>query len=99
MKKLIGTMLFLTLLSTTGFALLAPLEQSIREIQTLVNSPELRKNLESSETIQDIWKIGSRYVISTENRQMVVQVIYSPRTTPGPQEFKLTFFPAKPYGE
>lgn len=90
MKKLVLSLILSFLSTQPLFALLSPLDQSIQELKTLIESPEIR-NLPTAEPIVDIWKLGSRYIISTENRQMAVDVVYSPRKTPGPQEFKLVF--------
>ncbi len=99
MKKIVLSLLLSLFAIHPLSAALSPLDQSIKEIRTILDSQELRSNLQTSDAIQDIWKVGGRYVVSTENRQMVVEVTYTPRKTPGPQEFSLKFFPAKPYGE
>lgn len=107
MKKFVFGVLFCSIASTYAFGqtakpalgALSPLDQSLKEIQAIVESQELRQNLKTSESIKDIWRVGNRYIISTENRQLVVDVVYSQRQGPGPKEFKLNFSPAKPFGE
>ncbi len=99
MKKIVGMAILLMGFSTCAFGALSPLDQSITELKKIIESPDLRKSLQTTETIQDIWKVGNRYVLSTENRQLVVDVVYSPRSTPGPQNFQLVFYPPKPFGE
>jgi len=96
MRKLLMGLL---VLSSPLFAILSPLDQSVKEFQTLVASPELRDSFPTSETVQDIWRLGNRFIVSSENRQVTVEVVYSSSKQVGPQEFSFNFLPAKPYTE
>jgi len=97
-RLLIGLIVGLATISP-AFAVLSPLDQSLRELKTILDSEELRQNLQTSEAIQDVWHVGNRYIITTENRQMVVEVHYLKQNRPGRQEFELQFSPAKPLGQ
>lgn len=96
MKKAIA--LFFVLLATPLFAILSPLDQNIVELRAILQSEQLRENLKTSEEILDIWKLGNRYIISTAERQMVVEVQYLPVDRPGPAKYNLIFYKPKPIG-
>lgn len=98
MKK-IGILALFLLITAPTFAALAPLNQSIREYTAILQSPELQKNLPVSEEIQDIWNLNGRYIVTTQNMQIVVEVIYQPSSQPGPRPFTLRFYKAKPITE
>lgn len=95
MKKLLIAM-GLCLMATPGFALLSPINQSIREIQTMVTSPEVPENFGQIGTIQEIKREGNSFTLKTQEKEMVVDIIYSPAQRPGPRPFKLVFHPATP---
>jgi hypothetical protein len=92
MKKLLFSFIFLTLASPT-FALLSPLAQSVREIDTIVSSKELSQFFAQNDTITEIKHEGDCYLLKTEDKQIVVEVVYVETQRVGPKEFKLVFHP------
>jgi hypothetical protein len=93
MKKLLITLLFATatLSATPGFALLAPLHQSVKELDMILSSRELFDYLKPNETIELIKHDGEHYTLRTDTREMIIDVIYLPNSGVGPKEFKLSF--------
>lgn len=93
MKKLISVfVLAVTFISATpGFALLAPIYQSVKELEAILADRALFDQLKPNESIQEIKHINDSYVIITNVHQMIVDVIYIPTAQVGPQEFKLDF--------
>lgn len=91
MKKLL---IALCLLSAPCFAILSPLNQRLKEIDTLVTSPEMSKNLTQYDVIQDITREGNTFVVKTQEHQMKVDIVYHPQQRPGPLPFELVFHPA-----
>lgn len=89
MKKFIFILLFLA--TTPAFAVLSPLYQSLREFKTLLDSPEIAANFSQGEQIEDIRRSKNSYIITTGEKQMVVDVVYTPSKKIGPAEFKLIF--------
>ncbi len=96
MKKAIATLILL--FATPLFALLSPLDQNIVELRAILESSQLKDNLKTSEEILDIWKLGNRYIFSTEQKQFVVEIQYLPQDQPAPRKFKLIFYKPKPIG-
>lgn len=74
MKRLILCAM-LTLLAQTAFAI-TPLDRSALEIRDIVNSPQLRRLLPPSESIQDIHRMDRGYLLSTRRFQLYVEVVY-----------------------
>ena len=85
-------LVFLLFLSYTqsGFAVLSPLAQSIREMQQLVQSREIQK-IPNSEVIEEIVRTDTGFVILTENYQIVVDRTYRDRSFLGPKQVELYF--------
>lgn len=96
MRKVFFTLLFLGMTSSPLFAILSPINQSIKEIDAIVRSNEITQNFNQADTIQEIRKTDGGYVVTSEDKRMVVDVVYTPSQTPGPQQFKLVFHPATP---
>jgi hypothetical protein len=90
MKKLIFAALLL-LSSQPCFALLSPLNQSLEEIQSIVQSNEIQKYLPQDEPIMTIHRAGNGYLLTTASLQMLVEIQYMPNERPGRQQFKFNF--------
>lgn len=86
------TALFLAC-AISSFAALPPLAQSQREIQALLTDPHLQEGLGSAESIQEVIRTETGYVVMTQNYSMRVDVIYGETTRPGPVPFQLQFHP------
>ncbi len=88
--------LSLALLSSSSlFAVLSPLDESIVEIQAVLNNTKM-KSLKTSESIQEIIRSEKGFLVITDNYQMQVDINYQPVTRPGPQTFELNFHAAVP---
>lgn len=99
MLKLFIFSLCLLGISPNLIGLLAPLEQNIAELQAILSDKRLSDAFEPAETLDDIWRLKNRYILSTPVRQMVVEVDYLPQKQPGPREFKLIFHQPQKFGE
>lgn len=96
MKKLLLTMAAVLFSAQACFAALSPLNQSIVEFRTIINSPELSQLLTQNEVILGIERIEQGYVIITNQSEMLVEVSFQPSERPGPKEFKLHFNKPRP---
>ena len=90
-KRFLGLAFTAAALSSPAIALLAPLNQSVAEMQALVSNPQLTANVPSSEQIVDVVRTPQGYLVLTTNYLMMVDVVYQPQTMPGPQKFDLVF--------
>ena len=81
----------ISVILATVLAALPPLAQSIREIQTMVGDSELYTRLGSGETIQDIVRTESGYIVRTSHYLLHVDVEYKMAKHPGPTPFQLRF--------
>lgn len=72
-------------------ALLSPYYQSIVEIKSLLESPELEKHLGEKSALQSITKNETGYLIQNGEESVQVDVEEIPRDMIGPIKFKLTF--------
>lgn len=88
--KTIILSLFL-LLAQPAFALLSPLNQSVAELQDIVDSDDLTKKLPTSQKIESITAVDNGYIIHTQEYQMLIEVQYQPQNRPGPVHFQLIF--------
>ncbi|OGN56034.1 MAG: hypothetical protein A3D96_01685 [Chlamydiae bacterium RIFCSPHIGHO2_12_FULL_44_59] len=81
------------LFAATGFSLLPPLAQSIRELQALLSDARLYQSLGSAEVIQEITRVGDGYWLRTEHYAMKVLLKYGGREERmmGPIHFELEF--------
>lgn len=89
MKKIIFSLFLLT--AQSAFALLPPLHQSVKEIETILSSEDLTQGLPPSQTIHSIVAYDTGYVVSTQEYQIVVEVRKQPQERPGPAQFELIF--------
>ena len=76
----------------TGFALLSPLNQSIKELAAVLRSPQLHQ-LPSGERIQEIVRTDKGFIIYSDRYRIKVAVIHKKKSTIGPARFKLQFQP------
>ncbi len=90
MKKLFALFVLAT---APCFGLLAPLQQSIREVDAIIHSKELSLYFHQNDTLQEILKDGSNYIVKTEGKQVLVEVVDVPTKRVGPKEFRLVFHP------
>jgi len=88
MKKICFTAFLV--LASQGFCILSPLNQSIREMNAVLDSFELRK-LNQSEEIQEIVRSDSGFVVLTNDSVINVSIVYNPSTLIGPRQFSLQF--------
>lgn len=95
MKKILFTLLFFSF-STSGFALMSNLNQSIKEIDEILTSRELSQYFHQNDKILEIKREGENYILKTLDKQMLVEVIDLPPQRVGPRQFKLVFHPAQP---
>jgi hypothetical protein len=72
-------------------AALPPFYQSLNEYRALLNSPELAKKLGSVESIQEIQRTDSGFIITTTKHTMDVDIIFDPQNHPGPAQFHFFF--------
>lgn len=79
--------------SGPAFALVAPLEQSIREIHSILSARELRQYLRPNEVIRTISHIENGYIIMTNKRFVEVLVEYEEpeQGWVGPRKYRLLF--------
>jgi hypothetical protein len=74
-----------------GFCLLAPLQQSLKEIEGILNYPGLNEILPQGSEIETISKVSNGYLITTDQNVVNVKVIYEKKSQIGPKKFKLEF--------
>lgn len=91
MKKMIFVALIILQSIHPLFGLLSPLSESIVEIRTLINSPELTQLLRQDDTIQKIEKGLKGYLITTSQTKISVDLIPKRLNMPGAQQFDLRF--------
>lgn len=88
MNKVITILLTVPML---GFSALAPLPQSIREIEAILHYPALSEFLPQGSTIEDISKVSNGYLILTNTHILNVKVIYDKKSRIGPRRLNLEF--------
>lgn len=91
MKKLL---IALCLLSAPCFAVLSPLNQRLKEINTLVTSPEMSQYLTQYDVVEDIKREDNTFTITTNEHTMQVDIVYKPLHHPGATPFEFIFHPA-----
>ncbi len=82
--------------ASSGFALLPPLAQGIREIQTLLSDSRLYGALGSAEIIQEIVRNETGYMIVTPHYVLQADIHYLPLGKVGPAKFEFEFRDALP---
>ena len=87
MKKI----LLLILLPFCLFAALAPLPQSLKEIEAILTYPSLSDFLPQSATINQITKVLDGYLILTNSHIVKVTVMMDKQSRIGPKKFTLKF--------
>lgn len=91
MRKIIKISLAFLLLSGSLSAALAPLHQSIKEWETVMKSPEITTAFTPNETLQSVMRSGDSFTICSQEKQVIVDLIYVPSQMVGPKQFKLVF--------
>lgn len=97
MKKLVISLLFF-LSAQPIYALLPPLYQSVTEIRSILENPELGQYLPQTQPILEIQKSRDGYLILTNQLQMQVEIQYLQQQRPGPQQFNTVFHQPIPIG-
>jgi hypothetical protein len=90
MKKLF-LLVALFIASVSGYSILPPLAEGIREISQIICHEEFSKNLGSENSIRTIEKNDQGYLITTNRCTMQVDVTYLVTELIGPQHFILEF--------
>ena len=93
MKKILPLLLLLT---APLYSALAPLPQSIREIEAILMNPQLAQYLPSCDQIDQITRVVDGYLVITQAHILKVTVIYDTSARIGPRKFTLQFTEAKP---
>jgi len=93
MKKFLPLLILLT---APLFSALAPLPQSIREIEAILMNPQLAQSLPSGDQIDQITRVVDGYLIITKAHILKVTVVYDASGRIGPKKFTLQFSEAKP---
>lgn len=91
MKKfalLLGSCL---IMSISAEAALPPVYESVKELRTLLDSPQLTDQLGSGEAIQSITRDDKGFIVKSTKYTLKVDVIYDPVNHPGPAKFHLKF--------
>lgn len=78
-------------LSSPLSAILPPLYESLKEIKSIVNSPDLTARLQSGELITKIERNDAGFEITTNQHTLQIDVEYIPTGRIGPAEYKLFF--------
>ncbi|WP_068468258.1 hypothetical protein [Candidatus Protochlamydia phocaeensis] len=92
MRKMIwAAAAFLLLSSTSGYALLPPLYEGVREIKSILTSKEFGEKLHSGEVLVAIQKNDAGYEITTNQHHLQIDVKYEQTGRIGPAEYTLYF--------
>jgi hypothetical protein len=89
--KLAALTLVASLLTSTAFAALPPLYETLKEFKTLIEDPRLEHSLTSADAIEKIERNEQGFVITTNKRTLIVKIAYEPAMRPGPAKYKLIF--------
>jgi len=76
------------------FGALSPINQSIREIDAILNSPELAEGLGQNYPIDQIERFEDGYYLATQKSEIIVKVVYDEKPSIGARQFKLIFLPS-----
>jgi hypothetical protein len=93
MNKLL---VFLIGFPVLGYCALAPLPQSIREIEAILHYPALNELLPQGSTIEDISRVSNGYIVVTNTHILNVKINYDEKGRIGPRKFTLEFSKAIP---
>lgn len=94
MKKAIFTILIL-LSSSSMFAALPPLYQSLREIDAVISDERMAEYFTSADYIEVIKRNEEGFLITSNKRMVQVDVEYIPAKMVGPSKFQLHFHEAQ----
>lgn len=93
MRQFILYFLFLcSLYPIQGFSVLSPLNESIRDMQQVLQSRELQK-LPASEAVEEIVRTDTGFVVFTNTYRITIEKEYKKRSFLGPKQFELRFSP------
>ena len=84
---------FLSLITSSLFGALPPLSQSLKETQALLADPRFYHSLGSAESIREIIRTESGFLVLTQHYALPVEVVHSPKDSKmvGPIPFELKF--------
>ena len=85
--------LALSLFSTPLSAALPPVWQGIAEVKAIVSDPTLDKYLDSADILEGIYHTEEGWIIKTNRDELLVEVVPTPQSMPGPMHFELKFHP------
>ena len=80
-----------SLLTHFAEGVLPPLYQGVKELQSILSSPELGQKLESGDVIEKIKKTEQGYTIVTNKRELSIEVEYQKTGKIGPAPYVLKF--------
>lgn len=89
MKKKLAV---IVLLPSILFAALAPLQQSIREMQSVLMYPGLNDLISQSDQIQEITRVSDGYLVITKEKVIKGKVIFHKGKRIGPKKFTIKFY-------
>lgn len=89
MKKILA--ICLLCLSTQLSAALSPFDQSVRELDAILHSKEIRELVPPSEQLLQATHTPCGWIIVFCGRILLVDVVYIPDGCVGPAKFKLIF--------
>lgn len=72
-------------------ALLPPLYESLHQIQSVINDPELANKFQPGELIISIERTDDGYLIKTNKSTLIAKVESVPQVTPGPGHYRVVF--------
>lgn len=91
MKKLLFSLYGCLFLTGTLSALLPPLYQNIAELKAILSDDKISECLQSGDVIEEIRKTNEGYLIVTNHREVLAEVVYQPAENIGPAKFKIIF--------
>lgn len=91
MKKILSAMVIGLGLISTLSAALPPFYESLVEISAILKDQRLAEKLSSGEPIVEIKKNEKGYLITTNQHELQVNIVYQKQDMPGPAKFNLEF--------
>lgn len=91
MKKFLICCSFVLILASKAQAILPPYYESVKEIQSIISSPELAEIIGSGEPILSIERNDKGYEIDTNRYRIQVDLTYKSVPMPGPATYTLKF--------
>jgi hypothetical protein len=73
------------------FALLAPFEQSVHELTTILEDQRLSELLGSSTPIERVYRKSDGYIVVTKEKMVEVKIIHEKSDRIGPKSFHLEY--------